>query len=104
MLLAKAQKIETIVKEIYGGDGVVFSAAAKKTLAVIEKNGYNNLPICVSKTQKSLSDNANLLGRPTGFTVTINEVKLCRQPIIIAMAGDIIDMPEIPKVTCCRNG
>lgn len=97
--LTPAQKIETIVKEIYGGDGVVFSAAAKKTLAVIEKNGYNNLPICVSKTQKSLSDNANLLGRPKGFTVTINEVKIAAGAgFIIAMAGDIIDMPGLPKV------
>ena len=97
--LTPAQKIETIVKEIYGGDGVVFSAAAKKTLAVIEKNGYNNLPICVSKTQKSLSDNANLLGRPTGFTVTINEVKIAAGAgFIIAMAGDIIDMPGLPRV------
>ena len=97
--LTPAQKIQTIVKEIYGGDGVVFSAAAKKTLAVIEKNGYNNLPICVSKTQKSLSDNANLLGRPTGFTVTINEVKIAAGAgFIIAMAGDIIDMPGLPKV------
>ncbi|WP_427043266.1 formate--tetrahydrofolate ligase [Fusobacterium sp. SB021] len=97
--LTPAQKIETIVKEIYGGDGVVFSATAKKTLAVIEKNGYNNLPICVSKTQKSLSDNANLLGRPTGFTVTINEVKIAAGAgFIIAMAGDIIDMPGLPKV------
>lgn len=97
--LTPVQKIETIVKEIYGGDGVVFSAAAKKTLAVIEKNGYNNLPICVSKTQKSLSDNANLLGRPTGFTVTINEVKIAAGAgFIIAMAGDIIDMPGLPKV------
>lgn len=97
--LTPAQKIETIVKEIYGGDGAVFSAAAKKTLAVIEKNGYNNLPICVSKTQKSLSDNANLLGRPIGFTVTINEVKIAAGAgFIIAMAGDIIDMPGLPKV------
>ncbi len=97
--LTPAQKIETIVKEIYGGDGVVFSAAAKKTLGVIEKNGYNNLPICISKTQKSLSDNANLLGRPSGFTVTINEVKIAAGAgFIIAMAGDIIDMPGLPKV------
>lgn len=97
--LTPAEKIETIVKEIYGGDGVVFSAAAKKTLGVIEKNGYNNLPICVSKTQKSLSDNANLLGRPSGFTVTINEIKIAAGAgFIIAMAGDIIDMPGLPKV------
>ena len=97
--LTPAKKIETIVKEIYGGDGVAFSAGAKKALAVIEKNGYNNLPICISKTQKSLSDNANLLGRPTGFTVTINEVKIAAGAgFIIAMAGDIIDMPGLPKV------
>ena len=97
--LTPAKKIETMVKEIYGGDGVVFSAGAKKALTVIEKNGYNNLPICISKTQKSLSDNANLLGRPTGFTVTINEVKIAAGAgFIIAMAGDIIDMPGLPKV------
>lgn len=97
--LTPAEKIETIVKEIYGGDGVIFSAAAKKALGVVEKNGYNNLPICVSKTQKSLSDNANLLGRPTGFKVTINEVKIAAGAgFIIAMAGDIIDMPGLPKV------
>lgn len=97
--LTPTQKIETIVKEIYGGSGVVFSAAAKKSLGVIDKNGYNNLPICVSKTQKSLSDNANLLGRPTGFTVTINEIKIAAGAgFIIAMAGDIIDMPGLPKV------
>ncbi len=97
--LTPAQKIETIVKEIYGGNGVVFSASAKKSLGVIEKNGYNNLPICISKTQKSLSDNPNLLGRPTGFTVTINEIKIAAGAgFIIAMAGDIIDMPGLPKV------
>ena len=77
----------------------MYSLQLLKTLAVIEKNGYNNLPICVSKTQKSLSDNANLLGRPTGFTVTINEVKIAAGAgFIIAMAGDIIDMPGLPKV------
>lgn len=97
--LTPAQKIETIVKEIYGGDGVVFSAAAKKALGVVEKNGYNNLPICISKTQKSLSDNQNLLGRPKNFTVTINEIKIAAGAgFIIAMAGDIIDMPGLPKV------
>ena len=97
--LTPAEKIEKIVKEIYGGDGVVFSASAKKTLGVIEKNGYNNLPICISKTQKSLSDNPNLLGRPRGFKVTINEVKIAAGAgFIIAMAGDIIDMPGLPKV------
>lgn len=97
--LTPAQKIETIVKEIYGGDGVIFSAAAKKTLKIVEENGYNNLPVCMSKTQKSLSDNAALLGRPTGFKVTVNEIKIAAGAgFIIAMAGDIIDMPGLPKV------
>ena len=97
--LKPAEKIEKIVKEIYGGDGVIFSAAAKKTLKVVEENGYNNLPVCMSKTQKSLSDNANLLGRPTGFKVTVNEIKIAAGAgFIIAMAGDIIDMPGLPKV------
>lgn len=97
--LTPAQKIETIVKEIYGGNGVIFSAAAKKTLKTVEENGYNNLPVCMSKTQKSLSDNAALLGRPTGFKVTVNEIKIAAGAgFIIAMAGDIIDMPGLPKV------
>ena len=97
--LKPAEKIEKIVKEIYGGDGVIFSAAAKKTLKTIEENGYNDLPVCMSKTQKSLSDNAALLGRPTGFKVTVNEIKIAAGAgFIIAMAGDIIDMPGLPKV------
>ena len=97
--LKPAEKIEKIVKEIYGGDGVIFSAAAKKVLKTIEENGYNDLPVCMSKTQKSLSDNAALLGRPTGFKVTVNEIKIAAGAgFIIAMAGDIIDMPGLPKV------
>ena len=92
------KKIETIVKEIYGGDGVEYSVKAKKMFKLIEENGYNDLPICVSKTQKSLSDNAKLLGRPSGFTVTINDIKIAAGAgFIIAMAGDIIDMPGLPK-------
>ncbi|NME36089.1 MULTISPECIES: formate--tetrahydrofolate ligase [Fusobacterium] len=98
------EKIETIVKEIYGGSGVTFSAKAKKMLALIGENGYNELPICMSKTQKSLSDKANLLGRPTGFTVEINEVKIAAGAgFIIAMAGDIIDMPGLPKVPAAET-
>lgn len=98
------EKIETIVKEIYGGSGVTFSAKAKKMLTLIEENGYNELPICMSKTQKSLSDKANLLGRPTGFTVEINEIKIAAGAgFIIAMAGDIIDMPGLPKVPAAET-
>ena len=102
--LSPKEKIETIVKEIYGGSGVSFSAKAKKMLKFIEENGYNNLPICISKTQKSLSDKANLLGRPTGFTVEINEIKMAAGAgFIIAMAGDIIDMPGLPKIPAAES-
>lgn len=92
-------KIEKITKEIYGADGVEFSATAKKMLKTINDLGYGNLPVCMSKTQKSFSDNPNLLGRPTGFTVTINELRLSAGAgFIVAMAGSIIDMPGLPKV------
>ena len=96
--LSIQEKIEKICKGIYGADGVTFSAAAKKMLTLIEKEGYNQLPVCMSKTQKSISDNPNLLGRPTGFKVTINELRLAvGAGFIICMAGDIIDMPGLPK-------
>ncbi|CAL7907100.1 formate--tetrahydrofolate ligase [Fusobacterium necrophorum BFTR-1] len=96
--LSIQEKIEKICKEIYGADGVTFSASAKKMLTLIEKEGYNHLPVCMSKTQKSISDNANLLGRPTGFKVSINELRLAvGAGFVICMAGDIIDMPGLPK-------
>lgn len=92
------EKIEKICTEIYGADGVVFSASAKKMLDLIAKEGYNNLPVCMSKTQKSISDNDKLLGRPREFKVTINELRLAvGAGFIICMAGDIIDMPGLPK-------
>ncbi len=96
--LPVAEKIEKIAKEIYGADGVTFSASAKKMLKTLEDFGYNNLPVCMSKTQKSISDNAHLLGRPTGFTVNINELRLSAGAgFVVAMAGNIIDMPGLPK-------
>ncbi len=96
--LPVAEKIEKIAKEIYGADGVTFSAKAKKMLKTLEDFGYNNLPVCMSKTQKSISDNAHLLGRPSGFTVNINELRLSAGAgFVVAMAGNIIDMPGLPK-------
>ncbi|MDR3258902.1 MAG: formate--tetrahydrofolate ligase [Fusobacteriaceae bacterium] len=91
-------KIERIVKEIYGADGVEFSSGSKKMLATIDELKYSDLPVCISKTQKSLSDKASLLGRPRGFTVVINEIRIASGAgFIVAMAGDIIDMPGLPK-------
>ena len=92
------EKIEKICKEIYGADGVVFAPATKKVFDIIEAEGLNKLPVCMSKTQKSISDNPALLGKPTGFKVTINDLRLAvGAGFVIAMAGDIIDMPGLPK-------
>ena len=89
---------EKIAKEIYGADGVNFAPKALNNIKKYVENGYDKLPICISKTQKSLSDNPNLLGRPTGFTITINEVRLSAGAgFLVAMAGEIIDMPGLPK-------
>lgn len=96
--LSIKEKIEKIAKEIYGADGVEFVGTAKKMLKTIDDLGYGKLPVCMSKTQKSLSDNAALLGRPTGFTVSIKELRISAGAgFIVAMAGDIIDMPGLPK-------
>ena len=92
------EKIEKICKEIYGADGVIFAPATKKVFDTIAAEGLENLPVCMSKTQKSISDNPALLGKPTGFKVTINDLRLAvGAGFVIAMAGDIIDMPGLPK-------
>src|SRR5690606_2150116 len=68
------QKITTIVQKVYGGFGVQFTEKAKKQIQQIEQNGWSNLPVCMAKTQYSLSDNPALLGRPEGFTITVREI------------------------------
>ena len=91
-------KIKTICKEIYGASGVEFGKNAKKMLSTIKELNYGDLPVCISKTQKSLSDDPKLLGRPENFIVTINELRISAGAgFIVAMAGDIIDMPGLPK-------
>lgn len=92
------QKITKIVQQVYGGKGIQFTETAKKQLATIEKNGWGNLPICMAKTQYSLSDQPNLLGRPKDFTVTIREIlpKL-GAGFLVCLTGDIMTMPGLPK-------
>lgn len=91
-------KIEKIVRDIYGGDGVVYTLKAKKMLKTLKDTGYDNLPICVAKTQNSISDNPKLKGRPSGFTVTISELRLSAGAgFVVVMAGSILDMPGLPK-------
>lgn len=92
------QKLVKIVQQVYGGAGVQLTEVAKKQLATIEKNGWDNLPICMAKTQYSLSDQPGLLGRPTDFIVTIREIipKL-GAGFLVCLTGDIMTMPGLPK-------
>ena len=97
--LSIPEKIETIVREIYRADGVAFTAAARKSIAEIEALGADKLPVCIAKTQYSLSDDPALLGKPEGFTLTVREVRLSAGAgFVVALTGDIMTMPGLPKV------
>ena len=101
---AIADKITKIAQEIYRADGVDFTADAKKQIAEIEKLSLDKMPICMAKTQYSFSDNANLLGAPTGFRITVREVKVSAGAgFIVAITGDIMTMPGLPKVPAANG-
>lgn len=92
------QKITKICKEIYGASAVEFSQTAKNQMAIFKRNGWDNLPVCIAKTQYSFSDNPKLLGRPKDFSVTIRELKpSIGAGFIVALSGDITTMPGLPK-------
>ena len=102
--LSIEEKTETIVKEIYGGDGVEFTKKAKNKIKKYTEQGLSQLPICVAKTQYSLSDQASLLGRPTGFTVKINDIiPSAGAGFLVAISGDIMRMPGLPKRPAAVN-
>ena len=91
-------KIETVAKEIYGASGVEYTPAARKALASLEKFGYGALPICVAKTQYSLSDDQHLLGRPENFTVTVRDAYVSAGAgFVVVLTGEIIQMPGLPR-------
>ncbi|HIB1873691.1 TPA: formate--tetrahydrofolate ligase [Enterococcus faecium] len=98
------EKTETIVKKIYGGNGVVFSKKAQKQIEEFTKNGWDNLPICMAKTQYSFSDDPSLLGAPEDFTITIREIipKL-GAGFLVALTGDVMTMPGLPKKPAALN-
>ncbi len=97
--LSLTEKIETIAKEIYGADGVNYSAAAKTQLKKLEDLGFGNFPVCIAKTQYSLSDNPALLGRPTGYNIEVREVYVSAGAgFVVAITGQIMTMPGLPKV------
>ena len=96
--LSIKEKLNVIAKEIYRADGVIFTAQAEKALAEIEKLGFGTAPVCVAKTQYSLSDDASKLGRPEGFSITVRDIKLSAGAgFVVALTGDIMIMPGLPK-------
>ena len=100
------EKIEAIAKNIYGADGVIIESAAKKQLSDILALSpeYSKLPVCMAKTQYSLSDDATKLGRPTGFSITVREIKLSAGAgFIVVLTGSIMTMPGLPKVPAANN-
>ena len=96
--LSLKEKIETVAREIYGADGVTYTAAADKELKRITDLGMGNLPVCMAKTQYSLSDDATKLGRPSGFTINVREVYVSAGAgFVVAINGSIMTMPGLPK-------
>jgi len=97
-------KIEAVVKKVYGGDGISVLPAAKKQIAALEAMGFGNLPVCMAKTQYSFSDDPAKLGAPDGFTVTIKNVKISAVAgFIVVLTGDIMTMPGLPKVPAAEK-
>ena len=97
-------KIEAIVKKIYHGDGVTFTANAEKQIKTLTELGYDKMPICMAKTQYSFSDDQTKLGAPTGFTVTVRNVKVSAGAgFLVALTGEIMTMPGLPKVPAAER-
>ncbi len=98
------EKIEIIAKEIYGADGVDFTAKAKKEMIKYEKLGLDKIPVCIAKTQYSLSDNPELIGRPTGFRIAVRDVRISAGAgFLVALTGEIMTMPGLPKVPAAEG-
>ena len=98
------EKIDAIVKRVYGGLGADFTPAAKKQLKEIEELGFDKMPVCMAKTQYSLSDDPSKMGRPEGFRITVKELRISAGAgFIVALTGDILTMPGRPKKPAAEN-
>ena len=102
--LSLTEKIEKIAKEMYRADKVSFDAAALKKLKSYEEEGYGNLPVCIAKTQNSISHDPALIGAPKGFVFPVRDVQLyAGAGFVVALAGDIMTMPGLPKAPAALN-
>ena len=98
------EKIKTIATKIYGADGVEYSSKARSQLRMIKELGFDALPVCMAKTQKSLSDNEALVGRPTGFTVNVREFEFAAGAgFVIPILGDMMRMPGLPAIPASEH-
>jgi formate--tetrahydrofolate ligase len=98
------EKIKMVARKVYGASDVEFSLEAKKQMLQFEKEGWSNLPVCMAKTQYSLSDNPLKLGRPTNFTIMVRSLKpSIGAGFIVALTGDIMTMPGLPKKPAAMN-
>ncbi len=96
--LSLEEKMQTVAREIYGAERIVFSAAAKRGIQRLEELGFGKMPVCMAKNQYSLSDNPKLLGRPKGFEITIREVYVSAGAgFVVALTGDVVTMPALSK-------
>ena len=98
------EKINKIVKKVYGGNGAIITPNAKKQIQKLNELGFSNLPVCVAKTQYSFSDDATKLGAPTNFEITVKNVKVSAGArFIVVLTGDIMTMPGLPKVPAAEK-
>ena len=102
--LSIKEKVEILAKKFYGAEKVNFEAKANTQLKMIQELGMNNLPVCMAKTQKSLSDNEKLYGRPTGFTMTVREFEFAAGAgFVIPILGNMMRMPGLPAIPAAEN-
>ena len=102
--LSVKEKLNIIAREIYRADGVVFTAKAEKALKEIEGLGLDKVPVCVAKTQYSLSDDPSKLGKPEGFNITVSDIRASSGAgFVVAYTGDIMTMPGLPKIPAANN-
>jgi formate--tetrahydrofolate ligase len=98
------QKIETLCTKYYGAAGVEYLPKAKSDLRLIKKLGLDNLPVCMAKTQKSLSDNPDLIGRPTGFTMTVRQIEIAAGAgFVVPITGEMMRMPGLPAIPSAEH-